>query len=119
MIIDFDQQKVFTQSVDIEDIGNCALRCSTVDFVDYYFCTQTIMGKTYILKFGPIVADLDAFVDDFELQYKKIDYKEKAICKEINMLLNDPKKQIKEVIKIEFEEVMEQVPTADKFVPAE
>lgn len=116
-IFDFDSQKTFAQSIELEDIGNCALRCTNPAFEDYYIITQTSMGKTYILKFGPLVADLTELNEDFNLSYKKIDYKETIITKEINLLLNDTKKKINQVMIIELSEALEQLPTSDAFIP--
>jgi len=117
-IIGFDAQKTFTQEIEVEDLGNCALRCTNKDFEDYYICTQTIMGKTYILKFGPVVADINELTEDFDLSYKKIDYKEKVIEREINLLVNDAKKKINQVEIIKLEEALEMIPTSDRFIPA-
>jgi len=116
-IFDFDPKKVFAQSIEVEDIGNCALRCTNPDFEDYYVAAQTVDGKTFILKFGPIIADLDSIDKEFNLSYKKIDYKEKIIEREINLLINDGKKGINQVEKIEVEEVLQMIPTSDKFIP--
>ena len=46
------------------------------------------MGKTSILKFGPVCPDIEALLNEFSVDYKKIDYKETAVFKEINKFID-------------------------------
>ena len=104
MIFEYSVQKTFNESIDVVDIGNTALRCqgSKLDF--YYIILKTIMGKTHILKFGPVMPDIDMLFNDFSVSYKKIDYKENLIEKEVDKFINDYKKEITLVEEItEFE----------------
>ena len=104
MIFEFSVQKTFNQSIDIVDFGNTALRCKSRNMDYYYIIIKTVFGKTHFMKFGPVCPDLDSLCDDFSVSYKKIDYKELAICKEIDKFINDFKKEIEEVEEItEFE----------------
>ena len=100
MIFEFSIQKTFNQSIDIVDMGNTALRCSNNCMDDYYLIIKTVMGKTHILKYGPVCADIDMLTDDFSVSYKKIDYKEAVIHKEIDKFINDYKKEIETVEEI-------------------
>ena len=102
MIFEYSVTKTFNESIDVVDIGNTALRChgSKLDF--YYIILKTIMGKTSILKFGPVMPDVDVLFNDFTVSYKKIDYKEMAIYKEVDKFINDFKKEI-----ISVEEITE------------
>ena len=94
MIFEYSVQKTFNETIDVVDIGNTALRChgSKLDF--YYIILKTVMGKTSILKFGPIMPDIDVLFNDFTVSYKKIDYKENLIEKEVDKFINDYKKEI-------------------------
>lgn len=118
-IFNFDSQKIFAQSIEVEDIGNCALKCLNKAFDEYYVITQTVMGKTYILKFGPIQSDLGMLQAGFNLSYKKINYKEEVIEKEITLLLVDSKKEINSVEQISIEDALNLIPTSDMFIPEE
>jgi hypothetical protein len=104
MIFEFSVQKTFTESIDVVDIGNTALRCISKNMDVYYIITKTIMGKTSILKFGPVCPDIEMLQNDFSVNYKKIDYKENLIFKEIDKFINDYKKEVSVVEEItEFE----------------
>lgn len=118
-LIDFDLQKTYAQSIEIEDLGNCALRGSNGAFEDYYIVAQTVMGKTSILAFGPILTDVETIQEDFNLSFKKIDYKEKNITNEINKFINDVRKGIKQVEAISIEDALRTIPTYEAFIPVD
>jgi hypothetical protein len=104
MIFEFSVQKTFNQSIDVVDVGNMALRCTNKQMDSYYIITKTVFGKTFILKFGPVCPDIDTLINDFSVSYKKVDYKEGLLFKEIDKFLNDYKKEIETVEEItEFE----------------
>ena len=105
MIFGYDPQMMFTQSVDVVDIGNMTLRCTNSSQVEYYITTTTVFGKTSILKLGPILSDLPTLLNDFTVSYKKVDYKEPTICKEISKYIQDTKKEINMVEEITEEEL--------------
>ena len=92
MIFNYNQQKVFMSSLEVEDPGNTALRIENVEGFDYYIIIKTIMGKTSIFKFGPIMSDVDLFINGFSSSYVKMNYKEKTINKAISQFINDPYK---------------------------
>jgi hypothetical protein len=84
MIFDFSVQKTFNRSIDVVNIGNTALRCTNKQMDNYYLITKTIYGKTSILKFGPVCPDIETLINDFSVSYKKVDYKENVLFKEID-----------------------------------
>ena len=100
MILEYSVQKTFNEYIDIVDIGNTALKCVSNNFDEYYIIIKTIMGKVSILTFGPTCPELDMLVNDFSVSYKKIDYKETAIHKEVNKFINDFRKEITSVEEI-------------------
>jgi hypothetical protein len=104
MTFEYSVQKTFNQSIDVVDSGNTALRCTSRLKDDYYVITKTVLGKTSIIKFGPVCSDIDVLINDFSVSYKKMDYKESAIFKEIDKFINDFRKEIETVEEVtEFE----------------
>lgn len=77
------------------------------------------MGKASVLTFGPILADADVIQEDFNLSFKKIDYKEKTIMNEANRFVNDARKAIKQIEAISLEDALRAMPTYDAFIPRE
>lgn len=97
MIFEYDEQPVFTQTLEIGDIGNTTIKCVSPMNGDWYLRTKTVMGKTSLLVFGPVITDCvedNQLIDGFAVNYSRFDYKERVIIKAINQLLNDPKKGI-------------------------
>lgn len=115
MIIDYAPDRVFTQSIDIVDAGNACLRCIDKDFIEYYIMSKTIMGKSYFLKFGPVIPDLDELQNCYLLSYSYIDYNENKIEREFSMFINDNKKKITTVECIEPEEALQLLPNIAYF----
>lgn len=110
MIFEFSIQKTFNESIDIVDIGNTAIRCTNKLMDIYYLITKTVMGKVHIIKFGPVCPDVGQLLDEFSVQYKKIDYKEIAIHKEIDKFINDYKKEIETVEEVTEYEAWQDFP---------
>lgn len=94
MIFEYSVQKTFNESIDVVDIGNTALRCIGRKLENYFIILKTKMGKTSILTFGPVYPEIDLLFDGFSVSYKKIDYRENLINKEITKFINDFKKDI-------------------------
>ena len=115
MIFEFSVQKTFNQSIDIVNIGNTALRCVNKQMDSYYIITRTVFGKTSILKFGPVCPDIDVLINDFSVSYKKVDYKEGLLFKEIDKFLNDFKKEIDTVEEITEFEAWEDFPLIQQY----
>ena len=104
MIFEYAAKRTFDESIDILDIGNTAIKCISTNLDEYYLITKTVMGKVSVIKFGPVVQDLDVLINDFSASYKKIDYKEIAIRKEIDKFINDFRKEINSIEEVtEFE----------------
>lgn len=110
-VIEFDSEERYMKAIDIVDIGNTVIRATSEDVCDYYILIKTVMGKTSILTFGPVIPDVPMLVNGFNVNYKKMDYKEPKIIKEINSILNNAKTKIidaKEILQeeIEFPEIL-------------
>jgi hypothetical protein len=110
MIFEFSVQKTFNESIDVVDIGNTALRCTNKQLEVYYLVTKTVMGKTHIVKYGPVCPDVEMLINDFSVNYKKLDYKENLICREIDKFINDYKKEVSEVEEITEYEAWQDFP---------
>jgi hypothetical protein len=115
MIFEYSVQKTFNEMIDVVDIGNTALRCTSAKGGLHYIILKTIMGKTSIIKFGPVEPDLEILLDDFSVEYSKIDYKESKIFKEVNNFINDFKKSISSVEEITEYEAWQDFPEIQQY----
>jgi hypothetical protein len=117
MLIDYSATKTFTQTLQLDDIGNCAIhgagtfRDGKTTFPgDYYMIIKTIMGKTTFIKWGPLMPDFEALPNTFKLEVKTSQYKEPTIMKEIQSFINDSLKNISEARELLPEEAIEFLP---------
>ena len=95
-------------------MGNTALRCTNSKMDDYYLIVKTVMGKTHFIKFGPVCPDIDCLLEDFAVSYKKIDYKEMTIFREIDKFINDFKKEIDKIEEITEYEAWQAFPAVQE-----
>lgn len=116
MIFEFDQQPVFMQNIQIDDLGNFALRCSNAKGKEWYIIVKTYLGKVAMLKFGPVFPDIHALLENMELSFKKFDYKELTIERETDKFLNDGRNAICKVEIVQEGEALAMMPTAESFI---
>ena len=115
MIFDYNLQKVFVSQLQLDDIGRFCIKCSSWEF-DYYILTNTIMGKTAMLKFGPLVPEADSLPHGFDLNYKIMTYKEASIAKEITQYINDGKRAITEITELPYDAGFKIIPNLDVYL---
>ena len=117
MLFDYSENRTFNQTLQIDDIGNCAIhgegsfRDGKITLPgDYYMIVKTVMGKTTFIKWGPLMPDLELLPNTFKLEVKTAAYKEATIAKEIQSFINDGFKNIQEANEILPEEAIEFLP---------
>lgn len=108
---EFDSKQVFIKKLEVEDLGNAAILCRTDDGKEYAILSKTFLGKTILLKYGPYLPDIDMLNFNLELSFKKFDYKEDLIIREIEKYLQDPRKGITEAEVVSEDVVLSQMPT--------
>ena len=116
MTFEFDQQPVFMQNIQVEDLGNFALRCSNDKGKEWYIVVKTYLGKVAMLKFGPVYPDITALLENMDLSFKKFDYKEATIERETDKFLNDGRNAINKVEIIQEGIALGMMPTAESFL---
>lgn len=123
MLFDYNATRTFSQTLQIDDPGNCAIhgegtfRDGKITFEgDYYLVVKTVMGKTTFIKWGPLMPDFDALPNTFKLEVKTTPYKEATIAKEIQGFINDGLKGIQAATEILIEEAIELLPQPDNYI---
>lgn len=115
MLIDYAVTKKFNETLTIDNPGQTAIRCESMETgFEYYIITKTVDGKVSLMTFGPVFADLPNVLDTFfNLNYWKFDYKDEKIAKTISSFVNDPKKQITGLYEITEYEAFKVVPNLE------
>lgn len=93
-------ETVSRDSVEIEDIGNCALECFNDQGEAYYLIVNTKIGQTEIIEFGPYDATSSEQIvrTKFNFKYKRIDYDDYKVKNAIDTFITDKYKKVTQVI---------------------
>lgn len=94
MLIDYMATRNFESTLDIEDPGNCCIKCETPEMDLHFIRLKSIMGYVHVLKMGPINPAFDKLLENFSVYYKSFKYSQKVIAKELTLFLNDPNRKI-------------------------
>lgn len=119
MILDYNAQKQFTRQLQLDDIGNVGLICSSDEGYEYYLALKTVMGKVMEVKAGPIIPDVEFIPDGYAMFYRTFQYKEPIILKEINSFINDPRKKITDIEVKEPYDIIDLLPNNDLLLKGE
>lgn len=122
MLIDYQANKTYEATLELEDFGNCAIICYSSDtygsdHLPGNFCLiiTTVMGETTLLKWGPFNLDLPGLPSGFDLSVKRFHFKESIIEKELKLFLNNPANNISEAMVIPIDEALSYLPNIDIF----
>lgn len=93
-------------SLEINDIGNCSLKCFNDLGDSFYLDIKTELGWTTIKQLGPL--KLDSFNDayNYSFSYLKKEFNEKNLHKLIDSFLNDNKRCITQAFIIDSDEFL-------------
>ena len=105
MNFDYLCTTIVGNNLEVDDIGNCAIRAYT-DYADeYYLVIKTSLGWTEIVEYGPIVQDLDTLSEKMMYTYDRFEYSEYKIEKRIDKFLNRRDKIITQAFVTDIEEI--------------
>lgn len=102
MLVEYNKESSYLSTIDIEDIGNCALECIGKDpksgeIFYYYLVIKTLLGTTTIFTCGPLIPDIDLLPNGFTQHISKLNYNSDKISREVNTFINDFKKKIYDI----------------------
>lgn len=89
MKFEYFETKTVNADIEIEDIGNCAIKAYTDLGSVYILIIDTVCGYSRIFQYGPAYAEMPTLLcDHVGMSLNRIEFKEKPICKTIEMFLN-------------------------------
>ena len=86
--------KAFSDTLDIENLGNCFIEAYNDIGARYYLWIKTDFGFTKILQGGPFVGDGKIPCKNCSLQYEETSFTDAKMVKKIQAFLNNPKYEI-------------------------
>ena len=91
MNFEYARQSEYTNDIEIDTIGNCAIRGICVNEMYYICIIRTSVGLTELFESGPYLPDR-TLSTICETSYQKIEYDERKIKKFISSFLQAPRK---------------------------
>lgn len=105
-----------TGSLEIEDVGNCAIIATTGLFQEYILIIKTEGGDTQILQYGPQWVEEDMpILSDVSCTYSRFQYNQRKIERYIDTWLNS-KTIAQQAIAVTIEEAKEHLKDMRTFV---
>lgn len=91
MNFEYARQSEYTNDIEIDTIGNCAIRGICMNEMYYICIVRTSVGLTELFESGPYLPDR-TLSNVCETSYQKIEYDERKIRKFIASFLQTPRK---------------------------
>ena len=107
MVFEYFYTMTAVGSLEIDDVGNCAIQACNDDGCLYYFVTQTTLGWTKIFEYGPCMPDFDELPKGVSCNFSRIDYDDRKISKRIDEFINNKYRQITSATLVEEDVVWE------------
>jgi hypothetical protein len=98
-----------TGFLEIENIGECALVANNDFLQEQVLIITTELGKTKILKFGPVFVDNVQPPISVQYTFDEIDFSEYKIDKAIDKFINDAKFRTTQVKVVDIDEALDRV----------
>lgn len=96
---------VHEDALEVEDIGNCAIKAYNDAGFYWILIVKTCLGITRIFNYGPNIDDISAIIN-CSTSIEQLNYNTKKIRKEINIFLNDFRKKITQAYEITPDEAI-------------
>lgn len=103
MNFEYMRTESYLDSIDIEDIGNCFINVINDSAEEWYMRIDTSLGFTNVTTFGPMVVDSDDISNVYSYNNFCMEYNEKKIYKVIRDFINNPKRDITQVMEVDEE----------------
>lgn len=99
--------RIINASLDIDDIGNCAIKACNDKGAEYYMLIETRLGQTRMFIYGPATPEFDLLPASVNISFNRMEFNEKRLSKGIRSFLNNPYYQITQAFEITKEELLE------------
>ena len=107
MQFDYFQQIATMATLDIDDVGNCAIEAYNDRGELRVLIISTVMGQTQIMEYGPILVDLEAITKDVNCSLNFFQYSLGKIKKRIQKFLDNTYAAITQALVVDKQEALE------------
>lgn len=109
MTFDYLQRVVVDAQLEIENIGDCALRGRSDLGEEQYLIIRTEQGETEVIDYGPVDPTIDLLPMGVTLHYNRFEYNQNKIYRIIDKFLNDPKRVITQADVVTINEINQNI----------
>lgn len=106
--IEYNAQKVLTDSVYVKDVGNCALEAVSEVGEYYYLIIQTEDGVSNVCTFGPVVPDIIELPRVYSATIVRQGYNDEKLAKAIQTWATPKKTNFIEIKQVSVEDAMKE-----------
>lgn len=103
-------------SINVDDIGNCALDVYNDLGFEWVLLINTREGTTEIIEYGPIIPDLKVPPVKVLYTYDRMDFSEKKISHRISSFLNDGYRCVTQAFEISKNEAKDKMKSLVDYV---
>lgn len=96
-------------SIEIDNIGNCALDVFNDLGFEWLLIIHTVEGTTQIVEFGPLLPDLDYPPAKVSYTYDRMDFSESKLHTRISKFLTDGYRGVTQAFEISKEEAKDKM----------
>ena len=104
MHFDYMIKTVAGDSIDILDIGNCALQINNDRGEFWYLIIKTELGWTEVFEFGPITPDIKRLPTLCSMIYKRFEYRQNKIEDIIFNAINSASRNVTQVTEVSVDD---------------
>ena len=109
MLFNYIKTLNYMDSIDIDDIGNCCIQAFNDYGLEWILKIETKLGWSTTKIFDPFEADKNKMSDNFMYVKSSTEFNHKRIYKKIDDFINDPKKEITQLLLIEDDNYLEKL----------
>ena len=120
MIFEYVQRVVVDATLDVDNIGECAIQARNDLGEEYYLMIKTVLGWTEIIEYGPACPDISMLPHTVNYKYDRFEFNSAKIERLIDKFLNDGKRMISQAQVVEVDDIRDFIVSPlDKVFPYE
>ena len=117
MTFEYLSRVIVDETIDIDDVGNCAILAND-DFANFYgIIIITTLGSTKVFEFGPVRdKGVEGIPENSYQSLTSFDYDQRKCARAIDKFLNNSHRGITQAVEKEATEVLEYVQNLTDFL---
>ena len=107
MTFEYLQRVVVDATIDVDNIGECAIQARNDLGEEFYLLIHTEIGWTEVIEYGPANPDITMLPRSVTYKYDRFEYNFAKLERMIDKFLNDGKRMISQASVVDVEDIRE------------